>query len=492
MTIWRVDNATQYGGEICSPWQANHAYSLGARCVCTVAYGTAAARAFVYEVTTAGTSHATTQPTWPTTVGNTVSDGGVTWTCRSPGDGTWDNASCIPWYITEHAMAAGDTCYINKDTNYSTSTAFNLTGSTTNASPKKLICVNKTDDTLSSGAIIAYTGASNANVYRSLYCYGIDFRYGKLLLNSNSDGYWTIWENCNLKLTGTSDAFFGSNRDFIRWINCTLDANGYYVGLQGGIVFEWLGGSVTSAGTNNKLFTSFTGPGQNIRVSGVDLSAHDSALFTDLSRGGYSLLFERCKLNASTTSLIASVSGPGALARMHHCDNNNTVYRFREESYEGTVENENTIVRTGGASDGTTSQSIKMASSANVTDNYIPLVSPPVHAWTDSITEKTFTVEGIWDSPTNIQDDEIWIELEYPANNTDGLGNIARDKCAILGTPADQTASLETWITTGLTNPNRFKLSVTVSPGKVGPITARVCLAKASTTVYIDPLITES
>lgn len=84
------------------------------------------------------------------------------------------------------------------------------------------------------------------------------------------------------------------------------------------------------------------------------------------------------------------------------------------------------------------------------------------------------------------------MELEYPANATDGLGAIAKDKCAILGTPADQTASTETWATTGMTNPNKFKLSVTVTPGKAGPITARVYLAKPSTTVYIDPLITES
>ena len=34
-----------------------------------------------YQVTTAGTTHASTQPTWPTTIGSTVSDGTVVWTC---------------------------------------------------------------------------------------------------------------------------------------------------------------------------------------------------------------------------------------------------------------------------------------------------------------------------------------------------------------------------------------------------------------------------
>jgi len=35
-----------------------------------------------YECTTAGTSHAATEPTWGTTVDGTTTDGTVTWTCR--------------------------------------------------------------------------------------------------------------------------------------------------------------------------------------------------------------------------------------------------------------------------------------------------------------------------------------------------------------------------------------------------------------------------
>jgi len=34
-----------------------------------------------FEATTAGTSHATVEPTWPTTIGSTVVDGTCTWTC---------------------------------------------------------------------------------------------------------------------------------------------------------------------------------------------------------------------------------------------------------------------------------------------------------------------------------------------------------------------------------------------------------------------------
>ena len=58
-------------------WVANTAYALGDIVVPTTLNG------YWYECTTAGTSHATTEPTWPTTVGGTVTDGTVTWTCRT-------------------------------------------------------------------------------------------------------------------------------------------------------------------------------------------------------------------------------------------------------------------------------------------------------------------------------------------------------------------------------------------------------------------------
>ena len=57
-------------------WAANTAYALDAEVVPTVGK----ANGFLYRCTTAGTSHATTEPTWPITEGATVTDNTVTWT----------------------------------------------------------------------------------------------------------------------------------------------------------------------------------------------------------------------------------------------------------------------------------------------------------------------------------------------------------------------------------------------------------------------------
>lgn len=71
-------SATTSNGQIVvgyepNKWVVNTAYALGQQVVPTILNG------YVYEVVAAGTSHASTQPTWPTTIGATVTDGTVTW-----------------------------------------------------------------------------------------------------------------------------------------------------------------------------------------------------------------------------------------------------------------------------------------------------------------------------------------------------------------------------------------------------------------------------
>lgn len=73
---WTQNNATLEGYPGYTQWAATTAYVLGDFRVPTVNNG------FKYEVTVAGTSGGA-EPIWPTTPGNTVVDGTVTWTCRA-------------------------------------------------------------------------------------------------------------------------------------------------------------------------------------------------------------------------------------------------------------------------------------------------------------------------------------------------------------------------------------------------------------------------
>ena len=70
------DARVKWGKQHCldSPWEASTAYILGDYVWPTTFNG------YRYVCTTAGTSGAS-EPTWPTTLGNTVNDGSVVWTC---------------------------------------------------------------------------------------------------------------------------------------------------------------------------------------------------------------------------------------------------------------------------------------------------------------------------------------------------------------------------------------------------------------------------
>lgn len=74
-----VDPITITPTDLLLNWAVATAYSVGDTREPSTPNG------YVYEVTTAGTSDATTEPTWPTTgIGSTISDGTVTWTFRGP------------------------------------------------------------------------------------------------------------------------------------------------------------------------------------------------------------------------------------------------------------------------------------------------------------------------------------------------------------------------------------------------------------------------
>lgn len=69
-----VDNITITPTDTLANWEAATAYSLGYMIEPSTPNG------FVYRATVGGTSHASVEPTWPTTgIGSTVTDGTVTW-----------------------------------------------------------------------------------------------------------------------------------------------------------------------------------------------------------------------------------------------------------------------------------------------------------------------------------------------------------------------------------------------------------------------------
>jgi hypothetical protein len=498
MAYYYVDSANS------AHWVANTAYSLGTRVIAKASNTSAARRKLVYECTTAGTSHATTEPTWPT-VGNTVNDNGTIWTARAPT--SWANAHGSLIMMVSYAnLADGDIVLIDdghSENIGATNGLSNFDPEGTFTSPNYFICVDKNNgDALSSGASITFPTTMSMGTNYAFCSIFINVKLvvaGSYLAIANKSALLQligIGSNLTLLQLAASGSYLrGSDDNIENGVvqiyngNIQLDfANNY---IQPAAAFEWKKGALIAPNGVTSLINGNKGYiGPSVLLSEIDLTAIGAnTLFSTSSSRQLWLTLNRCKLPSNLANIYNSFGGYGDIGviKIHHSSYDRGTYGFIEDSYQGRVSDETTIVRTGGASDGTTPFSFKMASSANC-GVALSLKAPIINAWNSLTSEIAVTVHGIIDSATNLQDDEVWMEVEYPASATSGLGEvISSRKLAIVESVSDLASSTETWADGSMTNPNKFKMTATFIPAQAGPIAVRVCIGRASQTIYICP-----
>lgn len=423
------------------------------------------------------------------------SDGGTTWALAKA---TLGGIAAID--------GAGDTIYLSQVHSESTGTAFTYTGAGTLASPQKLLCGNDAAEpptALATGAVVACTAASGTNALNgSFYAYGITWRYASTLqLGAGATNCFQHFDNCTFDCTGVgSSGHFDAAQDndavHILMSNCNFKFTNAANYIQLGQHFEIRGGTVLSGtATPNPLFKM---PADRTLtravIEGVDFSNFASTLVLCSGAGvpAARVVIRNCKLPASWTGTLTSAAPPlSQRFEMYNCASSNINYALWIEDYAGTIKHETTIVKTSGATDGTTPLAWKMTSTANAKYPSIPLVSGEIVKWNDTTgSALTATIDIIHDSLTNLTESEVWIEVQYQGSSGGPVSTLITDAPAgVLTAATDQTASTATWTTTGLTNPNKQKLSVTFTPQAKGFITAKVMLAKSSKTIYVDPLL---
>jgi hypothetical protein len=185
--------------------------------------------------------------------------------------------------------------------------------------------------------------------------------------------------------------------------------------------------------------------------------------------------------------------------RLINCDDADTNYKLWIQDNSGSLVDETTIVRSGGASDGTTSIAWKIVTSSTAHWLKSPFWSQPIAIWNSTVgSSQTATIEIVHDSQGSgtgsaFTEKEIWAEVLYLGTSGVPLGTVGWDRVATpLTTASDQASSSETWTTTGLTTPVKQKIAVTFTAQEVGYIAVRAALGVASKTVYVDPKITLS
>ena len=154
-------------------------------------------------------------------------------------------------------------------------------------------------------------------------------------------------------------------------------------------------------------------------------------------------------------------------------------------NYNGVIQQETTVVRTGGATNGTTPLSWNLSASAN-TSFYTPLLSDDIAIW-NAITGVSKTATAHITTNTTLTNGDCWLEVEYLGSASSPLGSLLNSRAAVLGTLTALTAATSsTW---GGSVANKYQISLAFTPQTQGVVKARLYLAKPSVTIYLDPLL---
>ncbi len=469
--------------------------------------------------TTAGTSGGS-EPSWSLGKGATTADGTAVWT-EVTGNSTYGWSAAfkrIKEAVSTTWIAAGDTVYVANDHSVSVAAMHILVFQGSVTTPCYLLCVNPAGSVppvsadLTTGAVEGTTGANDFQIGGSsdtfAYVRGVTFQAGSgssiadMRVVDSSGNINIVMENCSLVLNSTSS----SSQVILGLASTSATKAGYIILKNTSMTFGattqtiLFGYSRTvwkdtpSAILGSVPGTLFTGSSTQglIELDGVDLSAAGSGK-TLVSAGAVATTYvlRNCKLGASVT-VSAAPTVRGASVSLVNCDSGATGNRQERYTYEGTLTKEATIVLTGGASDGAQTISWKVVTTANAKFVF-PFETFPIAVWNATTgSSVTATVEIVTDNVT-LTDEECWVEAEYLGTSGFPISSSVSDaKADILASAANQTTSSATWTTTGLATPVTQKLSVTFTPQLVGYVRLVVKVAKASTTVYIDPKVTLS
>jgi hypothetical protein len=225
----------------------------------------------------------------------------------------------------------------------------------------------------------------------------------------------------------------------------------------------------------------------DILIDGVDLSAINtsSTEYVGAITSATKVTLRNCKLDATPTLKSNTPTNPGCVITFENCHSSGN-YVHERWMYQGKQEIETTIIRTGGASDGTQGIAWKITPTAN-NEIIAPFECIPIVLWNDvEDVSRTVTVEGVWSGGAVPTNNDIWMEVSYLANASDPGGlRVTTAPLTPLTSATNQASSSETW--GGSTT--KFKMTAPFTPLQKGPVMVWIKVAKASETFYICPLV---
>lgn len=258
-----------------------------------------------------------------------------------------------------------------------------------------------------------------------------------------------------------------------------------------------VGGSVSSSGSapaNGLIQITGTDPGgASVEWIGGDLShVGSNALVASSAVIASTARFIGCKLGTAYTMLTASeTTAAGTEVYALDCSTGDTHGLFEYHNAQGSLITDTGIYVTAGAA----GRSWKIVTTANV--NYgNPFVSPWIPMYHDGTTSITPRLEILRDgSTTAYTDAQVWSEwlakttsgTVLPTRYSDRQG-LADFAAGTAGAAQANGAGLGSWTgESGTAWSGKLEPTSAFTPSEAGDIAARVCVAAASATVYVNP-----
>lgn len=529
-----------------------------------------AAGTHIFIVSVAGTVGAV-EPSWNVAaVGNTTTDNGVTWVYLGTSFAAWAapharvaNALTTNWGDTGQNQASNTKFWLGSDHNETTAANVTWTARGSNLLPIDIACVNVAGSTPPvagderTTAAVSVTGQNSITVNGAFrVCSGIVFTIGtsnNMTMNFAGDALHKLYKDCTFAFgTGAGSGSQMSSSDnanaCVEFENCIIKFTnaGHNWQPQGRV--RWNQGSLDS-GTVPTTFVS-TASRTVLDIRNVDLSALSTKTFMTSNQSNiFDVTLRDCKIPASWTVLTpANVVSQEQRFRMSRCDSGGNTYRAEAYEWAGAMTTETTVIRTGGANNDVVGFSWKFTTSVNAT------LGAALHSLAFAKSNATIgnvvvTVYGIINAAAVPNDNDIFMNVEYPGDSASAQSSVKTSRPSFLSTGTPLTAdSASAWDSVATARANthayavgdiiklasnpgrlffcttlgtssgsepvgyasaidggsvtdgsavfraacRFKLTVTLTspqPQLAGLIYATIRAAKLSTVYYVDPFI---